>query len=270
MKTAAGWAKLDKDGSCTFYDAASKSLETWSRDFGVTGSLSLSKLEVTPEKWVLDPYGNAWVVSGAALYQVAKNGKPGTTVRLPGEVVDLGWDTKGFFLLYRGPETYLEKRDYAKASLLWSAGRKPKSQEEGSPSASGGSDRLAVSGDGNVLVSSGSSLSLTSFDGNKGAVIGQTVFTLNNGAAPSLALAGKDRGALGWWLGKSVVMAAVPASQVPGEKKAGLLLARLDLAAGSVEFLPTGVAEDYKLLGVLEAEVVLMKPGGGLVFVPIK
>ncbi len=270
MKSATGWAKLDKDGSCTFYDTATKSLETWSRDFGVTGSLSLSKLEVTPEKWVLDPFGNAWVVSGATLYQVAKNGKPGATVRLPGEVVDLGWDTKGFFLLYRGPETYLEKRDYAKANVLWSAGRKPKAQEEGAPSVSGGTDRLVVAEDGNVMVAGGSSLSLSSFDGNKGAHLGQTVFMLKGAAAPSLVLAGRDRGALGWWLGKSVVMAAVPASQVPSEKKAGLLLARLDLTAGHLEFLPTGVTEDHKLLGLLESEAVLMKPGGGLVFVPIK
>lgn len=270
MKTAAGWAKLDKDGSCTFYDAASKSLETWSRDFGVTGSLNLSRLEVTPEKWVLDPYGNAWVVSGAALYQVAKNGKPGTTVRLPGEVADLGWDTKGFFLLYRGQETYLEKRDYAKASLVWSAGRKPKAQEEGASSGSNGADRLVVAEDDNVMVAGGSSLSLSTFDGNKGTHLGQTVFTQNNAPAPSLVLGGKDRGALGWWLGKSVVMAAVPASQVPREKKAGLLLARLDLAAGTLEFLPMGVTEDHKLLGLLEAEAVLMKPSGGLVFVPIK
>ncbi|MDE3244826.1 MAG: hypothetical protein KGN80_01975 [Acidobacteriota bacterium] len=270
MKSAAGWAKLDKDGSCTFYDAASKSLETWSREFGVTGSLSLSKLEATPEKWVLDPFGNAWVVSGAVLYQVAKNGKPGASVRLPGEVVDLGWDTKGFFLLYRGPETYLEKRDYAKAGLIWSAGRKPKAQEEGAPSVAGGADRLVVAEDDKVLVAGGSSLSLSTFDGNKGTHVGQVVFMLNNAAAPSLVLGGRERGAMGWWLGKSVVMAAVPASQVPTEKKAGLLLARLDLAAGHLEFLPTGVTEDHKLLGLLDAEAVLMKPNGGLVFVPIK
>jgi len=270
MKTATGWARADKDGSCTFYNPAARSLETWTKDFSVTGSLDLSKLDVPPEKWVLDPFGNAWVVSGAMLYQVGKNGKPGTTVRLPGEVVDLGWGTKGFFLLYRGAETYLEKRDYLKASLLWSSGRKPKASEGGTTPASVAADRLIVSEDGNVLLTNGSSLSLSSFEGNKGAPMGETVFTHNNAAAPSLSLGGKERGSLGWWLGKAVVMAAVPASQVPNEKKAGLLLARLDLAAGSVEFLPTGATEDFKLIGVFETEAVLMKPGGGLVLVPIK
>ena len=270
MKTATGWARVDKDGSCTFYNSATRSLETWTKDFGITGSLNLSKLDVPPEKWVLDPFGNAWVVSGAMLYQVDKNGKSGTTAKLPGEVVDLGWDTKGFFLLYRGPEIYLEKRDYTKASLLWSSGRKPKASNGGATAASIAAARLVVSEDGNVMLTNGSSLSLFSFDGNKGTSLGETVFTLNNAAAPSLSLGGKERGALGWWLGKSIVMAAVPASQVPDEKKAGLLLARLDLAAGSVEFLPTGVTEDYKLIGVIEIEAVLMKPGGGLVFVPVR
>lgn len=270
MKTAAGWAKLDKDGSCTFFNAATRTLETWSKEFGVTGSLNLSKLEATPEKWVLDPFGNAWVVSGTMLYQVAKNGKPGTTVRLPGEVADVGWDTKGFFLAYRGAEIYLEKRDYTKASLIWSAGRKPKAQDEGTPATPNGADRIVVAEDGNVMVAAGSSLALAAFDGTKGAAHGQTVFTLNNAAAPGLNLGGKERGDLAWWLGKSVVMAAVPASQVPKEKKAGLLLARLDLAHGTVEFLPTGVTEDHKLIGLLESEAVIMKPGGGLIFIPIR
>lgn len=269
-KTATGWTRADKDGSCTFYDAATHSLETWTKDLGVTGSLNIAKLEVPPEKWVLDPFGNAWVVSGAMLYQVGKNGKPGSTVRLPGEVVDLGWDTKGFYLLYRGAESYLEKRDYAKANLLWSTGRKPRAAEEGAAPVAGVADGLVVSEDGTVMLTKGANLSLASFDGNKGAKIGETVFTLNGAPAQSLSLGSRDRGALGWWLGHSVVMAAVPASQVPTEKKAGLLLARLDLAAGKVEFLPTGVTEDYKLAGVLETEAVLMKPGGGLVFVPIR
>ena len=270
MKTATGWARADKDGSCTFYNSATRTLETWSKDFGITASLNLSKLGAPPEKWVLDPFGNAWVVSGTVLYQMDKNGKPGTTVKLPGEVADLGWDTKGFFLLYRGAETYLEKRDYAKAGLLWSSGRKPKTSDGGANTASSASDRLAVSEDGSVLLTSGSSLSLSSFDGNKGTSLGNTLFTLNNVASPTLSSGGKERGALGWWLGKTVVMAAVPASQVPNEKKAGLLLARLDLSAGTVEFLPTGATEDHKLIGVLETEAILMKPSGGLVLVPIR
>ncbi|MBL0211400.1 MAG: hypothetical protein IPQ13_10895 [Holophagaceae bacterium] len=270
IKSASGWAKADKDGSCTFFNEATRSLETWMKDIGITGSLNLSKLDVPPEKWVLDPYGNAWVVSGPLLYQVYKNGKTGTTVRLPGEVVDLGWSTKGFFLLYRGGETYLEKRDYTKAGLLWSSGKKPKGSENGTTPAPASADRLIVSEDGNVMLTNGASLSLLSFDGNKGTPLGETVFTQNNVAAPTLSLRGKERGALGWWMGKSVVMASVPASQVPNEKKAGLLLARLDLSAGSAEFLPTGVTEDHKLIGVIETEAVLMKPGGGLVFVPIR
>ena len=270
VKAATGWARLDKDGSCTFYNPLTRSLETWMRDFGITGSLNISRLEVTPEKWVLDPFGNAWVVSGAMLFQVDKNGKPGATVKLPGEVVDVGWSTKGFFLLYRGAETYLEKRDYGRANLLWSTGKKPKASEGDATAVSEAADRLVVSEEGNVLLANGSSLSLSTFDGNKGKALGETVFALNNAAAPNLSLGGKERGALCWWLGKSVVMAAVPASQVPREKKAGLLLARLDVSGGTVEFLPTGVTEDYKLIGVNGGEAILMKPSGGLVFAPVR
>ena len=268
VKTATGWARTDKDGSCTLYNSATRTLETWSRDFGFTGKLNLSRLEVPPEKWVLDPFGNAWVLSGPILYQVDKTGKPGPTIKLPGEVVDLGWDAKGFFLLYRGAETYLEKRDFVKAGLLWSAGKKPKASA--AATASSASDRLVVAEDGNVMLANGSSLSLSSFDGTKGTALGETVFTLNNTAAPTLALGGRERGALGWWLGKAVVMAAVPGSQVPSEKKTGLLLARLDLSTGSVEFLPTGVTEDHLLIGIIDSEAMLMKPGGGLVFVPVR
>jgi hypothetical protein len=120
------------------------------------------------------------------------------------------------------------------------------------------------------MLANGSSLSLSSFDGTKGTALGETVFTLNNAAAPTLALGGRERGPLGWWLGKAVVMAAVPGSQVPSEKKTGLLLARLDLSTGSVEFLPTGVTEDHHLIGIIDSEAMLMKPGGGLVFVPVR
>ena len=269
LRTASGWARADKDGSCIFYDAASRTLNTWMKDLGITGSLDLSKLEIAPEKWVLDPYGNAWVVSGPMLYRVDKNGKPGTTVKLPGDVVDLAWDTKGFVLLYQGAETYLEKRDYIRGSLIWSTGKKPKGAEGASPGVMS-LQRMTISEDSNVLIANGNSLFIQSFDGAKGTALGETVLTLRGGTPPSLVLGGKERGALAWWLGHGVAFAAVPASQVPSERKSGLLLAHMDLAAGTVEFLPTGVSEDHKLLGILESEALLAKPGGGLVLVPVR
>lgn len=269
MLSAVGWAHADKDGSCTFFDAASRTLATWMKDLGHTGSLDISKLEATPEKWVLDPYGNAWIVSGPTLYRVDKNGKLGATLKLPGDVADLAWDTRGFILLYRGQETYLEKRDYNRGSLIWSAGKKPKGAEEGAPGAPL-TQRMTISEDGNVLVASNGNLTLQSIDGAKGNPLGELRFNVAGGGAPRLVLDGKDRGALAWWLGHGVLFAAVPATQIPSEKKSGLLLARMDLGAGTVEFLPTGVSEDHKLLGILESEALLEKPGGGLVLVSVR
>ncbi len=263
---ATGWARVDKDGSCTFFNPATRSLDTWMKDFGVTSTLDVSKLDATPEKWLVDPYGSGWIVSGSTLYQITKSGKLGAKVNLPGEVVDLGWDTKGFVLLYRSTEPYLEKREYTKANVIWSAGRKPRNPEVGLPP----SRRLVISEEGSVLVATGSSLYLQSYDGAKGNPVGDAVFTLNNAAPPNLAPGGKERGSLNWWLGKGVVFAAVPGSHIPSERKSGLLLARMDLAGSTLEFLPTGVTEDHKLLGLLDAEAILMKPGGGLVFVPIR
>ncbi len=266
LTAATGWARVDKDGSCIFYSPTTRSLDTWTKDQGVTASLDVSKLEVPPEKWVVDPYGNAWIVSGSTLYQITKNGKTGSTVKLPGEVVDLAWDTKGFVLLYRTSELFLEKHDYTKANVIWSVGKKPKAAEAGASL----TRRLAISEEGSVLVATGSSVTLQTFEGVKGTVLGDVVFTFNNSATPGLLLGGRERGALSWWMGKGVVLAAVPASQVPSEKKSGLLLARLDLSGSTLEFLPTGVTEDHKLLGALDSEVVLLKPGGGLIFVPVR
>lgn len=264
LVSANGWARVDKDGSCTFYDGASRRLQTWIKDLGITGGLDLSRLNVIPEKWVLDPYGNAWVVAGTTLYQVDKTGKPGNTVKLPGEVTDVAWDTKGFVLIYRGGDTFMEKREYGKASTLWTVGKKSKNDSL-LPD-----QRIAVAEDGNVLVATGASLFLRSYGAAKGVPLGESVFTLSEATPPTLSLGGRGRGALCWWLGKGVAFAAVPASQVPSEKKTGLLLARLDLANGTVDFLPTGVTEDHQLLGILDTEAVLEKPSGGLILVPVK
>jgi hypothetical protein len=49
----------------------------------------------------------------------------------------------------------------------------------------------------------------------------------------------------------------------------GLLLARFDLAKGTMEWLPTPLAEGHRLIGLLDAEAVFLAPGGGLAYAPI-
>lgn len=265
LRSATGWAKLDKDGSATFYDAPGQSLRSWSREAGDLGSVSLARLEGAPEKWVVDSYGNAWVVSGGVLFNIeARTGKVLNKEKLPGEVSDLAWDLKGFVLAYRGSEPYLEKREYRGGAVIWSYGSKPRK---------GGtafSHRVAVTDDGQVLVTSGANLTLTTLDGAKGKVVGQTVFSFNGIAAPDLILGEAERGPLVVWPGRNVALSAVGGRQVPEAKMSGALLAKLDLSQSSVEFLPTGLSEDHLLVGVQEGQAVFIKPGGGLITVALR
>jgi hypothetical protein len=266
VRSASGWARMDKDGSITFYDASTTSLRSWSKDGGDLGTISLAKLEGTPEKWVLDIYGNAWIVAGGTLYLAeAKTGKVSSKDKLPGEVSDLAWDIKGFVLSYRGPEPYVEKRDYRNGALLWSYGSKPKRN-----AASAGSPRIAIADDGQVLLASGSSMPITILEGGKGKAMGQTAFTYNGLAAPDLILGDGERGPITFWSGKNIAFTSVRGRQVPEAKMSGALLARMDMGQSSLEFLPTGLAEDHFLVGVHEGQAVYIKPGGGLAYVPVR
>jgi hypothetical protein len=264
VQKGSGWARMDKDGSLTLLDGASASLRMWHRDAGEMGVVPLTRFEGAPEKWAIDSYGNAWVVSGDGLYYVeAKTGKVTLKERLPGEVADLAWDIRGFVLAYKGTEPYVEKRDYRAGGVLWTYGAK-------SRKAGGSAYRIAVTDDGQVLLASGASLPLTQIEGAKGKALGQTAFSFNGLAAPDLILGGTDRGPLVTWGGHSVAFMSVNGRQIPEAKMSGTLLARLDLAQSTLEFLPTGLPEDHVLVGVHEGQAFLLKPGGGLAFVPVR
>ena len=262
---ASGWAKVDRDGSCTFLDGAGKRLVNWMRDGTVLSQLSLEKLDFTPEMWVLDRYTNAWVVAGNVLQFVEKNGKPGSRIRLPGEVADLAWDAKGFVLSYRGPQAYIERRDFKNGSVMWSWGSKPgeeRSAAELYP--------VVVADSGEVVVTRGASMMLDLLDGLKGKPLAQASMLYKDAPMPDLVLGGGNRRALGWWIGKPVAFAAVGGSQAGFAKMNGLLLVRLDFSEGRADILPTGLTEDYRFIGVIENEAAFVAPKGGLVFVPIR
>lgn len=265
IQKAAGWSRVDSDGSCTFFDPGTQALQTWTRDEGITGSLDVSKSGVIPERWVLDSQGNAWLVAGTTLQWVDKTGKPGRKETLPMEVGDLAWDTKGFLLSYRSREPYLEKREYKSGSVTWSYGSKPQKGDSAPKSL----HRIAVSEEGHVLLGSGPSLSFVQIDGQKGKLLGQVVFTHDGNAAPSLALGETDRPAISWWVGHTTGFLGVPGSQVASVKMQGLLLARLDLSKGLLTFHPTGLSENHVLLGVTDSEAILRAPAGGLAFVAL-
>lgn len=265
IQKATGWASFDRDGTCNFYDPASKKLINWSWDGGVLGQLDLSKASFTPEKWVVDSRNNVWTVAGTVLQFIEKNGHAGSTQTLPAEVGDLAWDTRSFVLCYRTRELYLEKRDLKTGAVLWAYGVKP---AKGAPFAQV-LHHLAIKEDGQVLVSSGPSLTLSTFDGDKGKLLDTTSFTNGGAEVPPLALGRQDRGAILWGLGTTLALTAVPASQLPSLKLEGLILVKLDLADRTATYVPTGLAEGHLLVGLLEKVVVFRAPNGGLAFISL-
>jgi len=265
MKSATGWASFDRDGSCVFHDPAARALRVWSSDAGTTEMLPVSRLDASPEKWVLDPAGNAWIVTSTTLQRLEKTGKVGTSHSLPAEVADLAWDARSFVLCYRTKEPYLERRDLKGGAVMWTYGIKP---SKGGLAAQV-RHRVAIREDGKVLLTSGESLRLDLLDIEKGTRTGTEDFTLKGKPLPLLALADGDRGGLAWWMNRNVALMAVPAYQLPPGEGKGLMLARLDLTTHDLLFLPTGADEKAILVGILDNSAVLRGPAGGLTFVPI-
>jgi hypothetical protein len=267
---ARSWAKQDKDDSFTFYDPATRTLHTWMRDGGLVSSLTLGILDEPPLRWVMDPRNNAWVAHGNLVSQIDKTSRTLTEFKIPAEVGDLCWDSKGFVLSFRTVEPYLEKRDY-KGTLLWASGAKPPKNDGPAPQ---NRRPIVLQDSGNVLVADGKALNLAIYDGDTGKKVADTDLHLATGElAPVLQGAAADRGPLAIWPGKDVVFAVVSASQIPAALRAafqGLVLARLDFAFSSLDFLPTGLDASYILVGVLDSDAVFVNPRGGLKLVKVK
>ena len=129
--------------------------------------------------------------------------------------------------------------------------------------------RIALDEDSNVFVASIEDLTLTEIAAG-GKEVGQFVFDVGGNQPPQMLRSPRGRAAVAWWLGKGTVFGAVPASLVPDLKQKGLLLAKMEVSKSSMEFLPTGLEEDFTFLGATETEAVFMAPKGGLSFVPLK
>jgi hypothetical protein len=241
----------------------------WSRETGISDTVDLARLNAPVDHWVLDPLGNAWVVSGNSLQMVEKNGKLGTSFTLPTEVADLAWDTRGFVLCYRCPEPYLERRDMKTGSVVWAAGSKPAKGSHFSQTR----HHVAIREDGKILLSSGDGLHLEVLDPANGSSLEIIPFKFEGKPAPQLALGEGNRGALAWWLNANTALLAVPASQLAAGSVQGayqgLLLAKLDLAKREMVLISTGSDERSALVGIQEDKAVLELPDGGLTFIPI-
>ncbi len=265
-RSAKGWARFDATGAATFYDPATRMLITWMQDGGVLGTVDLSKAEMVPERWVVDD-DRIWVMAGAVMKQLNKSGQVQRTINLPAEVGDVDFlPPNGIAISYRTPAPFIERRDIKTGSEVWTYGKKPKKGEHTARIL----HRILRNDETNLVLVSNEDMMATLLDGKKGDSLGQAMFTLGEAAPPRLSLGEKDRGAITWWWSKGVAFSAVPASGLPALRQQGLLLARLDFTGSTVEFLPTGVTEEFHLAGILENRAVLVAPNGGLVFVPIK
>lgn len=267
---AQGWARQDKDDSFTFYDPAAKTLHTWMRDGGEIRTVPLGRLEAPPSKWIIDPRGNAWVVSGTTLTQVEPTGRVGKTLKLPAEVGSVCWDTKGFVLSYKTQEPYLEKRRYTDGDDLWTFGAKPGNKEALS---NRNLHPLLMDDLDHILLGNGNDLNLSLINSDTGKKEGETAFKVGQGPAPAFAGGAVDRGPLCLWSGHNVAFASLMAADLPPAARGtlqGQVLARIDLTSSTVEFLPTGFAEEHTLVGILEGNAVFVNPKGGLLLVPVK
>ena len=266
VKLARGWARFDPIGAATFYDSASKQLVSWMKDGGVTAQVDVSKAEMTPECWVTDD-DRAWVMSGNLMKQINRAGQVTRSVNLPAEVADADFiPPDGIVLSYRTLGSYVERRDIKNGSLVWSYGTKPK--KEGLTSRT--LHRILRNDESNVLLVSDGDLMVTMLDGKQGELLGQTVFSFNDGAPPPLVLGTKAREPIVWSWGSNVAFSAVAAATVPSLKQIGLLLARMDFSTSTLSFQPTGLTEDFTLAGVVENRAVFIAPNGGLVYIPVK
>ncbi len=266
VKSAKGWARFDVTGAATFYDPATKQLITWMKDGGVLAKVDLAKADLVPERWVVDDE-YIWIMAGSTMKQISKTGQVLRTTNLPAEVGDVDFlPPNGLALSYRTLAPFVERRDIKNGSGVWTFGNKPRKGEI----APRVLHRILRNDEANLVVISKEEMVATLLDGKKGTALGQAVFTYHDGAPPKVSLGDRERAAVIWSWGKSVAFSALPSSAVPGLGHKGLVLARLDFAASTLEFLPTGVAEDFSLAGIIEDQAALVAPNGGLVFIPVK
>ena len=230
--------------------------------------------EAMPERWVMDSYNRIWMVCEGRLAILDKDGKPESILPLPAAVEDVAVGSDGILLLYRTMKPYLEKRDLKTGAVLWSFGDRNQAKEAAARPLLVPLNHMALGVDGTVYIAEGASMAFTVLDPVKGPKEpGQTFFTCQD-ALPARAVLGRvGRGPLLSWPGKEVIFGVFTPSQVKScgaPESQGLLLARFDLAKGTLDWLTTPLAEGHRLVGLLDTEAVFLAPGGGLAYAPIR
>jgi len=229
--------------------------------------------DAVPERWVLDTYNRVWVVCENRLVVIGKDGKLETIYPLPGPVEDLAADHDGIYLNYRTLKPYVEKRGIKDGGVVWAYGDKAALRDAAATPLLVPFNRMAVRSDGTVYLAEGGGLLFTVLDGDKGPKApGQTFFSYRD-ALPSRANLGRTgRGPVLVWAGRDVIFSAFSGAQLKGTgapETKDMVLARFDLAKGSLDWIPTPLAEGHELVGLLDHEAVFLNPEGGLSYAPI-
>lgn len=229
--------------------------------------------EARPERWLVDGHGRAWMTCEGQLMALGKQGNPDMILSLPGRVQDMAVGRDGVFLLYRTLKPYVEKRNLQSGAVIWAYGDKTELKEAASQPILVPLNRMALGDDGTVYLAEGTSMVLTVLDAAKGPrEPGQAFFTCQDAIPPRANLGSIGRGPLLPWAGRAVLFSAftpaqVKTSQAPGSK--GLILARFDLAKGTLDWVPTDIPEGHQFVGLLDHEAVFLTPQGTPTFAPI-
>ncbi len=226
-----------------------------------------------PERWVLDSYNRIWLVCEGQLAVLGKEGVPVNILSIPAPVEDMAVTRDGILLLYRTLKPYLEKRDLKTGALLWTFGDKSQVKEAATQPMRVPINRMALGADDSIYIAEGASMAFTVLDPVKGPKDpGQLFFTSRDAASDRAVLGPVGRGPMLSWAGRDVIFGVFTPKQVRScgaPESKGLLLARFDLARGTLEWLPTPLDQGHRLVGLLDTEAVFLAPDGGLAYTPI-
>lgn len=230
--------------------------------------------DAVPERWVLDTANRIWVVCEERLVVIERNGQMGATYPLPGPVEDLAADHDGIYLNYRTIKPFIEKRSLRDGQVLWTYGDRGALREAAALPLLVALNRMTLAGDGALYLAEGGGLAFTVLDADRGPQTpGQSFFTYQGSVASRVNLGRAGRGPLLAWAGKDVLFSAFSGPQLRGTgapDAKGVILARFDLTKGTLDWLPTGLTEGHRLVGLLEHEAVFLNPEGGLSYAPIR
>ncbi len=236
-------------------------------------SATPAQCTAVPERWVLDSYNRVWMVCEGRLAVLGKEGVPVNVLSIPAPVEDMAVARDGILLLYRTLKPYLEKRDLKTGAILWTFGDKTQAKEATTEPMRVPVNRMALGADDSIYIAEGASMALTVLDPMKGPKDpGQLFFTAREAASGHAVLGPGGRGPMLSWAGRDVIFSVFTPKQVRScgaPESKGLLLARFDLARGTLEWLPTSLDQSHRLVGLLDTEAVFLAPEGGLAYTPI-